>query len=203
MSTETLAGYTYGTPAVARSPVSLAELALLEASVGWSSADAEALRKASVILEDQIDAILDTWLSPVRSTPFLAAYYGTLDGRTIDERYFTDVRARFGQWIRDTCNRRHDQAWLDYQHEIGLRHHRAKKNRTDGMATTPHTPLNLLMGALLAGITRRPDAASRPPIRRAARARRTSSKRAEQILRPQAALLRAAEVVEHPARGAS
>src|SRR6185295_17857548 len=87
--------------------------------------------------QDQIDAILDTWLSPVRATPFLAAYYGTPDGRTIDERYFIDVRARFGQWIRDTCNRPHDQAWLDYQHEIGLRHHRAKKNRTDGAATTP------------------------------------------------------------------
>jgi Protoglobin len=148
MSTKTLAGYTYGTPAVARSPVSLAELALLEASVGWSPADAEALRKAGVILEDQIDAILDTWLSPVRATPFLAAYYGTLDGKTIDERYFTVVRARFGQWIRDTCNRPHDQAWLDYQHEIGLRHHRAKKNRTDGAATTPHIPLRYMISAI-------------------------------------------------------
>jgi Protoglobin len=148
MSIETLAGYTYGTPAVARSPVSLAELALLEASVGWTPADAEALRKAGVILEDQIDAILDTWLSPVRATPFLAAYYGTPDGRTIDERYFIDVRARFGQWIRDTCNRPHDQAWLDYQHEIGLRHHRAKKNRTDGAATTPHIPLRYMISSI-------------------------------------------------------
>ena len=148
MSIETLAGYTYGTPAVARSPISLAELALLEASVGWTPADAEALRKAGVILEDQIDAILDTWLSPVRATPFLAAYYGTPDGRTIDERYFIDVRARFGQWIRDTCNRPHDQAWLDYQHEIGLRHHRAKKNRTDGAATTPHIPLRYMISSI-------------------------------------------------------
>jgi len=148
MSIETLPGYTYGTPAVARSPVSLAELALLEASVGWTPADTEALRKAGVILEDQIDAILDAWLSPVRATPFLAAYYGTPDGRTIDERYFIDVRARFGQWIRDTCNRPHDQAWLDYQHEIGLRHHRAKKNRTDGAATTPHIPLRYMISSI-------------------------------------------------------
>ncbi len=148
MSTETLAGYTYGTAAVVRSPVSLAELALLEASVGWGPADAEALRKAGIILEDQIDAILDTWLSPVRATPFLAAYYGTPDGRTIDERYFTGVRARFGQWILDTCSRPHDQAWLDYQHEIGLRHHRAKKNRTDGAATTPHIPLRYMISSI-------------------------------------------------------
>jgi hypothetical protein len=103
MSTEKLAGYTFGTPAVARSPVSLAELALLEDSVGWSPADAEALRNAGVILEDQIEAILDTWLSPVRALPFLAAYYGTSDGMAIDEHYFTVVRARFGQWIRDTA----------------------------------------------------------------------------------------------------
>jgi hypothetical protein len=148
MCTETLAGYTYGTPAVARSLVSLAELALLEASVGWSPADAEALRKAGVILEDQIDAILDTWLSPVRATPFLAAYYGTSDGKAIDGHYFSLVRARFGQWIRDTCNRPHDQAWLDYQHEIGLRHHRAKKNLTDGAATTPHIPLRYMISSI-------------------------------------------------------
>lgn len=148
MSTAPLAGYTYGTPDVARSPVSLADLALLEMSVGWSPADAEALRKAGAILEDQIEAILDTWLSPVRQAPFLAAYYGTPDGKTIDERYFTVVRARFGQWIRDTCNRPHDQAWLDYQHEIGLRHHRAKKNATDGAATTPHIPLRYMISAI-------------------------------------------------------
>ena len=148
MSKQALAGYTYGTSEVARSPVSLAELELLEASVGWSPADTEALRKAAAVLEDQIETILDTWLSPVRAAPFLAAYYGSPDGKTIDERYFTVVRARFGQWIRDTCNRQHDQAWLDYQHEIGLRHHRAKKNKTDGAATTPHIPLRYMISAI-------------------------------------------------------
>jgi hypothetical protein len=86
MSNAPLAGYTYGTAEVSRSPVSLDELRLLEASAGWSAADAEALRRAGDVLEDQVDAVLDTWLAPVRATPFLAAYYGTPDGRKIDER---------------------------------------------------------------------------------------------------------------------
>ena len=39
----------------------------------------------------------------------------------------------------------HDQAWLDYQEEIGLRHTRAKKNRTDNAQTPPHIPLRYLL----------------------------------------------------------
>jgi hypothetical protein len=34
-----------------------------------------------------------------------------------------------------------DQAWLDYQHEIGLRHHRLKKGRTGHAPTTYIVPL--------------------------------------------------------------
>src|SRR5262245_54253222 len=41
------------------------------------------------------------------------------------------VGKRFGQWVIDTARARYDQAWLDYQYEIGLRHHRTKKNKTD------------------------------------------------------------------------
>ena len=41
-----------------------------------------------------------------------------------------------GQWILDTARAEYDQKWLDYQHEIGLRHHRTKKNQTDGAAAS-------------------------------------------------------------------
>jgi len=34
------------------------------------------------------------------------------------------VRQRFGQWILDTAAANYDQQWLDFQREIGLRHHR-------------------------------------------------------------------------------
>jgi hypothetical protein len=40
-----------------------------------------------------------------------------------------------------TCTRDFDQIWLDYQHEVGLRHHRAKKNRADGAhGVVRHSP---------------------------------------------------------------
>ena len=32
----------------------------------------------------------------------------------------------------------YDQTWLDYQYEIGLRHHRTKKNQTDNGHTLGH-----------------------------------------------------------------
>jgi Protoglobin len=43
------------------------------------------------------------------------------DGKP-DETYKAAVKRRFVQWVIDTCTRRRDQAWLDYQEEIGLRH---------------------------------------------------------------------------------
>lgn len=147
MSDQELAGYTYGTPAVARSPVSLEELDLLKQSVLFGAEDERALRLAGTILADQIEAILDTWLDPVVATPFMATYYSTADGK-LDREYFTVVRRRFGQWILDTCNRPYDQDWLNYQQEIGLRHHRTKKNQTDRGQTTPHIPLRYMISAI-------------------------------------------------------
>jgi hypothetical protein len=40
--------------------------------------------------------------------------------------------------VLDTTRGQFDQAWLDYQYEIGLRHHRAKKNQTDHGHTLDH-----------------------------------------------------------------
>ena len=51
---------------------------------------------------------------------------------------------RFGQWSLDTARAEYDQKWLDYQHEIGLRHHRSKKNRTDGATSTAIVPFRNL-----------------------------------------------------------
>ncbi|MBV9218753.1 MAG: hypothetical protein JOY94_05000, partial [Methylobacteriaceae bacterium] len=44
----------------------------------------------------------------------------------------------FAQWVLDTARAEYDQKWLDYQYEIGLRHHRTKKNQTDRAHTAPH-----------------------------------------------------------------
>jgi hypothetical protein len=48
---------------------------------------------------------------------------------------------RFQQWIQDTCLRPYDQDWINYQHEIALRHTSLKKNKVDGVRSTPYVPL--------------------------------------------------------------
>jgi hypothetical protein len=140
-------GYTYGAPEVATSPVTLDELAQLEASVTWTEDDASALREAAKVLEDQVEDILDVWYGFVGSHPFLLAAFSGPDGQPIGE-YLDAVRGRFGQWIRDTCERPHDRAWLDYQQEIGLRHTPAKKNLTDGVEAAAHVPMRYLMALI-------------------------------------------------------
>ncbi|MDR5697165.1 MAG: protoglobin domain-containing protein, partial [Armatimonadota bacterium] len=111
-------GYTYGTAEVARSPVSAEDLRRLQQAAAITDEDLRYLRMAGDVLEDQVEQILDVWYGFVGSTPHLVHYFTGPDGQPLGE-YLAAVRKRFGQWILDTCRRPHDQAWLDYQHEIG------------------------------------------------------------------------------------
>jgi hypothetical protein len=61
-----------------------------------------------------------------------------------DSRYLGAVRQRFAQWILDTADASFDAAWLAYQLEIGRRHHRLGKNRTDGADSTALVPFRYL-----------------------------------------------------------
>ncbi len=54
------------------------------------------------------------------------------------------VHPRLLRWIEDTCTRPYEGAWLAYQHEIGLRHHRSKKNQTDGFDAVDVVPYRYL-----------------------------------------------------------
>lgn len=141
-------GYTYGTIAIARSPITLDDFALMKKSVLFSDEDVNSLRLSYDVLKEQVDAILDVWYGFVGSNPhLLASFTGTHDGQPLGD-YLSAVRKRFGQWILDTARAEYDQKWLDYQHEIGLRHHRTKKNQTDHAASTrivPHRNLFLLI----------------------------------------------------------
>jgi len=133
-------GYTYGTPAVARSPLTLGDFDRMKKSVLFGEEDVNALRRSYDILKDQVEAVLDVWYGFVGSNPhLLASFTGRSDGQPLGD-YLGAVRKRFGQWILDTARAEYDQKWLDYQHEIGLRHHRTKKNRTDGVNSTDHVP---------------------------------------------------------------
>lgn len=133
-------GYSYGTSAVPRSPVTLADFELMKKSVLFGDEDVEYLRLSHDVVKDHVEAILDVWYGFVGSTPhLLASFTGKRDGEPLGD-YLGAVRKRFGRWILDTARAEYDQTWLDYQHEIGLRHHRAKKNLTDGAASTEIIP---------------------------------------------------------------
>jgi len=108
----------------------MADLELLKQSVLFGEEDERYLRLAGEILSDQIEEVLDLWYCFVGSHPHLVYFFTGPEGQP-DAGYLAAVRERFGQWILDTCNRAYDQDWLNYQHEIGLRHHRSKKNQTD------------------------------------------------------------------------
>jgi hypothetical protein len=74
----------------------------------------------------------------VGSRPHLLRYFANRRTGLPEAEYLTKTRARFGRWILDTTAAEYGQAWLDYQNEIGLRHHRAKKNATDGASAAEH-----------------------------------------------------------------
>jgi Protoglobin len=130
MSGVEIRGYTYGTEAVPKSPVTPEELAQLEKVVGLTDEDRRYLLWAGDVLEDQAEAAVDHWRGIIGQQPYLAFYSLGPDGKP-DEAYKVAVKRRFVRWVLDTCRRPHDQVWLDYQEEIGLRHTRAKKNHTD------------------------------------------------------------------------
>lgn len=136
MSDSDIPGYTYGEDSVAESPLGMDEFEKLKQTVMWSEEDEEHLRLAGDVLEGQIDDVLELWYGFVGDHDFLLAYFSTPEGEPIDD-YLDRVRARFGQWIRDTCDPPYDEDWLNYQQEIALRHHSTKKNQTDDADSAP------------------------------------------------------------------
>ena len=102
-----------------RSPVSLQDLELLKATLLLGDDDLAALRRSGEVLAPQVEESLDVWYGFVGANPHLLAAFSNAHGQP-DQRYLAAVRRRFGQWILDTTRAEYDQAWLDYQHEIGL-----------------------------------------------------------------------------------
>jgi hypothetical protein len=140
-----ITGYSFGSKSLARSPVTLAELALLEQSLLFGEEDRAALRMSLEVLRPQVEEILDVWYGFVASTPQLVQYFADKASGQPQGDYLASVRVRFGQWILDTAAANYDQRWLDYQHEIGLRHHSTKKNTTDHAQSVPIIHLRYLL----------------------------------------------------------
>jgi hypothetical protein len=156
-TTETISipGYDFGRPQVAHSPLTLEELQQLEATIGWTTDDAAVLQRHASIFKEHAGQIVDSLRAVIGAQPHLAKWFFGPDGKP-DTQYKEKVKARFVQWVLDACFRPHDQAWLDYQEEIGLRHTPAKKNQTDGTHTPPVVPLRYLFGFVtIASITTR------------------------------------------------
>lgn len=137
-------GYVYGQRALATAPYTLADLKSLQTSLLFTDDDVAALRQSKAILADQTDAILDVWYGFVASTPELVVFFSDARTGKPDGAYLEAVRKRFALWILDTADARYDQQWLNWQYEIGLRHHRTRKNKTDGVQSVPQVNFRYL-----------------------------------------------------------
>jgi hypothetical protein len=69
MSQTEIPGYTYGTDAVSRSPVSLQDLELLQATLLLGPDDRAALRRSRDLLAPRVEEILDVWYGFVGANP--------------------------------------------------------------------------------------------------------------------------------------
>lgn len=135
--TPSIPGYTHGQKSVATAPYTLQDLESLKKTLLFTDEDVRYLRMSKAILADQTDAVLDVWYGFVASTPELVAFFKNNQTGAPDGAYLNAVRKRFGQWIIDTADANYNQAWLDYQYEIGLRHTAPKKNQTDKADSVP------------------------------------------------------------------
>jgi hypothetical protein len=134
--------YTYGTMAVATSPVSLDDLETLKITAGFTAEDERFLHLAGEVLAGQTKQIVAHWRSGIiASIPNLARHSRTPEGDAIPA-YLAQSNLRFEQWILDTCLRPYDQDWLNYQQEIALRHTSLKKNQVDGVRSTAYVPFH-------------------------------------------------------------
>ena len=134
MATATIPGYRMGDPSLPAAATSQAELAKIQEALLMTEDDITALREAKAILAPRVEELLDVWYGFVGSKDFLLAYFSTPSGP--DSNYLGRVRARFGQWVLDTCEGDFGPDWVAYAEEVGRRH-AAGKNATDGVVGAP------------------------------------------------------------------
>lgn len=134
MTQAVIPGYRYGDPSLPPSALDDEAFAKVCAAVLFTDEDRQALREAKSIVEPHIEELLDVWYGFVGSHDFLLHYFSTPNGP--NQEYLSRVRARFGQWVRDTLAAEYDARWRAYQAEVGRRH-APTKNRTDGVQGAP------------------------------------------------------------------
>ncbi|HZQ40121.1 MAG TPA: protoglobin domain-containing protein [Rhizomicrobium sp.] len=120
------------------------ELRRLEAALEFTTQDREMLSRARSVIADHAEGLVDGWRAIIGAHDFLSEWFVGPEGKP-DDAYKAAVKKRFVQWVVDLVTRPFDQAWLDYQHEIGLRHTPTRKNQTDGAETPLLVPLRYLL----------------------------------------------------------
>lgn len=124
-------GYRLGDRALPKAPITLEELETLKKSLLFTEDDVRALRRSRDVLGPHVEELVGVWYGFVGANPHLLAHFTDTRTGEPDGAYLARVRARFEKWVMDTAAAEYDQAWLDYQFEIGRRHHAVGKNRTD------------------------------------------------------------------------
>ncbi len=130
-------GYTLGKRTVRKAPITLGELKEIQKSLLMGDEDIRYLRMSRDVLEPHVEELVGVWYGFVGGNPHLLRYFSNSAGKQ-DGEYLARVRARFEQWVLDTAEAEYDQEWLDYQFEIGRRHHRVNKNTTDNADAIDH-----------------------------------------------------------------
>jgi hypothetical protein len=120
------------------------DLGRLKAVAGITADDERVLAEAAEILAGQADAMVTFYRERLGQLPWMAPYSGHPDGRP-NPKYGAASKPRFDRWIIDACTRPLDQNWLNYQHEIGLRHTAAKKTKTDSADSLDQIPMRYLL----------------------------------------------------------
>lgn len=117
------------------------EFAVLRKSVLLTDADVAALRQSRPVLEAHVDELLGVWYGFVGANEHLVSSFADPATGQPNAEYLEKVRLRFRAWVLETAEANFDQAWLNRQLEYGLRHHRLKKNVTDGVKAAEHIAL--------------------------------------------------------------
>ena len=126
-------------------PISMEEFQELAQTALFTTDDVQHLRMSWDVLRDQVEAVLDVWYSFIGAHPFLLQTFSRRSDGQPDQRYLAAVRQRFARWIEDTAKANYDQQWLNDQYEIGLRHHRTAKNRTDHVDSVDIVPFRYIV----------------------------------------------------------
>ena len=116
-------------------PVSMKELRMSSRPPSCSPrTTSPRLRMSLEVLRPQVEDVLDVWYGFVGSTPHLLDRTSAIRSTgEPDGDYLAAVRASgSGSGSSTPPSAEYDEEWLAWQHEIGLRHHSTKKNRTDG-----------------------------------------------------------------------